>query len=476
MNRENSNIINQFIAAIIAEDNGKRAQELAAKLDKQDLALSEALKETKKVWDFIAQPEHILGNHGTKHGEIAEQVEVGIRNAKSVLNSSIPKATFEGVGRTAPEDYLIDGVQVQAKFINNPTQNLDAIIEHLKKYPDFADEGYYQIPKNNYETIQEILKGETVTGVNGDSVLEKIREIENLSDSNFKSTVKSSLFDYEEVQTSNIKSTLKFQEEKLTQENREIKQKLNAEAAPKIGDFSKVALQGMVIGGSIRLGFKLYGKAKAGKNLFKGEFTAEDWQEIGLDVASASLLSGISATAIYGLTNFTQMSAPFAGAFVTSGIEIAHLAKDWHQGDITTDEFIESSIFVCADSAMVAAGAIIGQSFIPIPILGGLIGAISGRIVAENCRKILGKNSEIEEKIEKYQQESIDKLDKKYQATLTKILNQHQKIIHLAEAAFDPKLNLDLRLLKSIELARTCGVKESEIIHNLDELDAFMLN
>lgn len=46
--------------------------------------------------------------------------------------------TFEGVGRTAPEDYLRNGQMVQSKFYNGSENTLDAVRTHLDKYPDFV--------------------------------------------------------------------------------------------------------------------------------------------------------------------------------------------------------------------------------------------------------------------------------------------------------------------------------------------------
>ena len=42
--------------------------------------LSESMQCIENVRDFVSNPQQILGNVGTKHGEIAEHVEVEIRN------------------------------------------------------------------------------------------------------------------------------------------------------------------------------------------------------------------------------------------------------------------------------------------------------------------------------------------------------------------------------------------------------------
>jgi hypothetical protein len=477
---ENIHQTNQFIAAIVAEDNLYQAEQLAAELSKQDQAFFTAIQEVDKVRDFLATPENILGNTSTKHGEIAEQVEVGIRNAKSLLNSSTPHATFEGVGRTAPEDYLINGVQVQSKFINGTGNTLDHVLDHMKKYDNFGRDGsFYHIPKDQYETIQKILNGENVEGITtrtAQKLQEKVQEIEQMSGHPFSQTVRPGLSNYSDVQIGKVDDTLAHHEKELKRDNAEIKDRIRTEAQPNIADFGRVAVKGAVIGGSIRFATKIYGKYKEGKNVFKGELTLEDWKEIGIDTATGATLSSISATAIYGLTNFAQMSAPLAGAFVSAGMEVASLVKSWNRGEISSEEFVELSLFACADSAIVATGAAIGQALIPIPVVGAVIGSIAGRIVSNLCKDFLGENANLCKQVEQHYQKLLAQIDQDYKTTVANIIATYDKLGDLARAAFDPKLNLQLRLEVSIKLAESYGVPDSNIIHNVDELDLFMFS
>ena len=62
------------------------------------------MQEMQVVRDFVGTPENILGSSVTKHGEIAEQVNVAISRARDVLLGNVPSSTFEGVGRVAPID------------------------------------------------------------------------------------------------------------------------------------------------------------------------------------------------------------------------------------------------------------------------------------------------------------------------------------------------------------------------------------
>ncbi|WP_228059651.1 hypothetical protein [Plectonema radiosum] len=124
---------------MVAGENLHHTEHLKAALERQDSAFTKAIEQIDQVRDFIGSPEHILGNNQTKHGEIAEQVEVGIRNARDYLRQQAPSATFDGVGRTASEDYLIDGIQVQSKFINGVNKNLDHVLDHMRKYETSAE-------------------------------------------------------------------------------------------------------------------------------------------------------------------------------------------------------------------------------------------------------------------------------------------------------------------------------------------------
>ncbi|MHC5933573.1 hypothetical protein [Nostoc sp.] len=477
---ENRHQTNQFIAAIVLEDNLHHAEQLAAELSKQDQAFFAAIQEVDKVSDFLATPENILGNTSTKHGEIAEQVEVGIRNAKSLLNSSTPRATFERVGRTAPEDYLINGVQVQSKFINGTGNTLDHVLDHMKKYDNFGRDGsFYHIPKDQYDTIQKILNGENVEGITtrtAQTIKDKAHEIEQLSGHHFNQTIQPASSNYSDVQIGKVDDTLARHDKELKRDNAEIKDRIRTEAQPNITDFGRVAVKGAVIGGSIRFATKIYGKYKEGKNVFKGELTLEDWKEIGIDTATGATLSSISATAIYGLTNFAQMSAPLAGAFVSAGMEVASLVRSWNRGEISSEKFVELSLFACADSAIVATGAAIGQALIPIPVVGAVIGTIAGRIVSDFCKNLLGENATLCKQVEQYYQNLLAQIDQDYKTTIANIIATYDKLGDLARAAFDPKLNLELRLEASIKLAESYGVPDSNIIHNVDELDLFIFS
>jgi hypothetical protein len=241
--RENIHQTTQIIAGVVAADNLEHVQQLEAALSQQDCTLADALHQVKQVRDFIGTPEHILGNPQTKHGEIAEQVEVGIRNARDLLQQQTPTATFENIGRTAPADYRIADVEVQSKFVNGVGKNLDHVLKHMKQYDHFGRDGsYYHIPKDQYEIMQRIAQGRSVEGLSQstiDRIQAKVQSVEQLSGRPFTEVIKPGLSNYAEVQQGKIHDTLDRHERDLKDSNENLKQNIRLEDQPNFGQMAK---------------------------------------------------------------------------------------------------------------------------------------------------------------------------------------------------------------------------------------------
>ena len=151
----------QAVASWIMFLNQRRLEILIDRLNQQDINLEESLNELNEIKKLIEDAEHILGNASTKHGEIAEVMQVRIANARRLIKGLARNHSFEGVGRTAPEDYMRNGKQVQSKFYNGLRNTLfgkHALAEHLEKYRDFTKNGgSYDIPKDQYEEMVDLL-------------------------------------------------------------------------------------------------------------------------------------------------------------------------------------------------------------------------------------------------------------------------------------------------------------------------------
>ena len=468
-------IPDQVNAAIIGELNSQRVRDEAVKIAAQTAAFKKATEQLEKVREFVANPSGILGSELTKHGEIAEQLEVGLRNAKSALNHQEMTATFEGIGRTAPADYSIDGAFIQSKFINGVNNNLNHVLEHMDKYETFGRDGsIYHIPKDTYETVTSIKNGVLVDDLSEKTrtaVLNKIKEIEQQSGKPFETVVQPSSSTYSEVQTGKIDETIDKHEQGLEKENEKLKDKIVDEHKPSLQGAAEAAVIAGAVGGAISLGTSIYSKYKEGKNPFKGEFSESDWKEIGITTVKGTAGGAITGAAVYSLTNYASLSAPFAGAMVSAAKGVASLVNDYNDGKITFEEFTDLGLIVCAETAIVGLATAVGQRLIPIPILGAVIGSVAGRMLAEFTT---GKSEEIAERMRKDMDNFMLRVDANYQSIIKAIDKEIDRLGKLTEAAFDLKCNENL-IFASANLARAYSVNENDIITNHAELDDFML-
>ncbi|MGM0786012.1 MAG: hypothetical protein ACQEUM_18105 [Pseudomonadota bacterium] len=442
----------------------------------QDQAFEKAQEQVEAVRRFIGTPENILGNHSTKHGEIAEQVEVGIRNARSAVNQADMMATFDGVGRTARADYMIDGLDVQSKFYNGARNSLDGILNHLEKYPDFTgSDGYYHIPKDQHEEIRRLLSGEQVGDLNDKTIRaiqSKVEEVERQSGRPFAEVVQPGSSDYSDVQQGVIHDTLDSHDDELRDTNSQLKETIHQEHQASLTEGLKATGVAAGLGGGIALGTALYGKYREGKNPFAGDFTRKDWADVGVTTSKGATGGAVAGASLYALTNYAGMGAPFAAAIVSTGKGVAALSMQLKQGDIDTDEFVELGTVVCAEAAIVALATVAGQVAIPLPVVGSVVGSLSGRFLAEVA---INTPEAVSKRLEADMQALLDRLEEEHKGIMLQIHAEFDALGSLMDAAFQVELNYGLRE-RSLALATTLGVPEDQLIHNDSELDDFMLS
>ena len=489
----------QASGAVVHNINLKRFSTLQKALDEIELKeffgnqivdqrLNEAQAYVDVVRDFVGSPENILGSELTKHGEIAEQFDVYIKNARDVLEGFDPVATFEGVGRTAPEDYIVNGIKVQSKYINGASNSLSHVLEHLGKYESIQfgrDGSYYVIPKDQHALIEKVLSGDTdgLSDKTVRSILKKVSEIEKKTGRSFSDAVRPGLADYAEIQQGSIHKTLDHESENLNHRAAEQKEQISQEsdenraiakdhAKPSLGEAVETAGTAAIVAGGMQLAVGIYQKLKEGKELH--DFTENDWKDIGIDTGKAAATGGIQGLALYGMTNVLKMPAPLASGYVSSAIGVSKMAWDYRHGKLSKDEFIVDSQVLCINSAVSILGATIGTIAIPIPILGSIIGSV-----------VAAQLSSISEKyFDKREQELICALrssNEKYVERLTGIYNKKfseiQAGLHsfksLEEAAFDVSLNAPERFLNSAAFAESVGVAMP--LTTIEECDGFFL-
>lgn len=495
-----SKIINDQIAAAIIQEGIKQKEQLqqdtineiqriaAEKIQNAYTTLDASLNHVENVRDFVNDPAHILGSDLSKHGEIAEHIEVEIGNGRRILQYLSPNRTFDGVGRTAPEDYLIDGIPVQSKFTNGTGNSLKHVLEHLHKYKDFtSDGGFYQIPKDQYEQLLKVVNGETLDGVTLRTVekyKDLIQQIERETGKPFSEVVRSGISNYNEVQLGKIGETLDGYEDEFKATNaKEVEgirqdQKQRTENAQHITDASwgeaiKYGGISAAIGGVTSAGIKIYSKIHEGKKIY--DFSYSDWKDVGYDFVKGGAKGGISGMSIYGLTKLCHFSAPFASAVVSTTMGMASMAYAYRNGKMSKMEFSESACSLSVEAGISAIGTVIGQAIIPIPILGAIVGAATAKASLSICQYIFGqKETELLNQMQKEYDEMVAKLDVEARKIIKQMDNYYSKLGGYIEAALSKESAA--RFYGSIELCRYLKVPECCIIHSINELDVYMMS
>jgi hypothetical protein len=290
-------IRDQVTGQIVEQFNVDRMADELDRLAIQNDRFQSALREMDNVRNFIGSPESIIGNPNTKHGEIAEVLEVGVRRAKDALEGRDFTATFEGVPRTGPMDYIVNGSDVQSKFLNGVNNNLDAVIDHMKQYPGYGIvNSFYHIPKDALESIQLAMNGNNNSNFNTNTINrihEKVREIEQLSGKSFDEVVKPGISTYAQVQQGNVHKTIEMHEKGIENDNDSAKQTIINDHKPTLSEGLQATGIAAAVGGAVSLTSILFKKSKEGKKFYRGDFTEEDWKEVGIDTAKGIVI-GVS--------------------------------------------------------------------------------------------------------------------------------------------------------------------------------------
>lgn len=289
----------------------------------------------------------------------------------------------------------------------------------------------------------------------------------------FPKVVRPSLVTYDEVQLDRVSDTIKAEEAKIQAADKEKRQKVEAESTPSLQEGVKVAALSAVIESSFALATRIYHKLREGKKLH--DFTVDDWKDIGLDTALGAVKGGIRGGGIYTLSNFAGTPTPVASALFSAMFGMIAQANKLSKGSISVGEFLDNCEVLCLDVSVSALCSIVGQTVIPIPVLGTVIGNAAGMFMYDIGKTFL---SEKEQKLfERFNSEIYEyqlTLDGEYQELPNSLNEQLAKFSSLIELAFDE--NINMRVISSIERARFVGVPEEHILTSEDVAEQFFLS
>lgn len=246
----------QAVAAWIDSLNQARLSELWKKLSAQDINLEHALKELQEFKNFIGDPAHILGSAKTKHGEIAEKAQVHISNARRLVEGLSTKYSFEGVGRTAPVDYLKNGQHVQSKFLNGVKPTLRGIKQHIETYQSFvANGGSYYIPRDQYDEILRVLQlrenSPTLLAKADRRLLEVIDSFEKETGLRISKDVRPAVVKYSDVQQGKVNQTIAEEETSIKETDQRRRDTAYAASKPTLKQGVQAAAVGAAVEGGM---------------------------------------------------------------------------------------------------------------------------------------------------------------------------------------------------------------------------------
>lgn len=450
--------------------------------DSLNLALHEI---DSTVRQFIGDPSKILGSDRTKHGEIAEQMDVHISNAKNILKNRKKEFSFDNVDRFAAEDYIYKDEMIQSKFLNGENNTLRAVCEHLDTYDDFVDNGgSYVIPKDYYEVMSKIKRGEVVENISlktQKSILKNIKNIELKSGKDFFNVIKPSKYNYKDVQMGNVNQTIEKEVEEIKRINQKkingIKKKADSKRSTinKNISHSQIAINSLKIAGVDSLIKSCNYIYKINKPI--SEFNQEDWKNIGVNFTGDFAKSYIRSSSIGYLSKFANMPAPLATSYVSSVIGLTSLYSSYSNGEINTEDFLVQGEILCVDSALSFMGGIIGQTIIPIPYLGAMVGSIAANMMTYIIKNQLSKVEKklINEARERYSNHKL-KLKNDLLKQVESINFKMNFLWGLSRNAFNVEINCRVRFDASIKLATAYGVDQSKILKNIKEIDDYFMN
>lgn len=469
----------QAVAAWVTYLNQIRLDALIERLNQQDLNLEAALSELAELKAFIGDPAHILGSEATKHGEIAEHMQVNILNARRAVQGLNKEYTFEGVGRNAPVDYLKNGQQVQSKFQNGLRStffNTNGLADHLEKYPDFVKNGgSYDIPKDQYRQMADLLEKYR----NSPSQLHQgeyklAKELDEYLEANgleIGKDIKPAVVDYSEVQRNVADETVNKEEKNIKKEDEKQRKKAYSESKPTLKEGAKAVGISAAIEGGVTFCMSVAKKRKEKKF---SEFTGDDWKEVGVDAGKGTVKGGIRGGVLYILTNFTATPANVASAYVTAAFGLAEQVRALEAGKVSEEDFVINCETVCLDVSVSAIASLAGQVIIPIPVLGAVIGNVVGEFIYELCKKEGTKQSQ--KIIAGYNQE-MSQLNQQLDIQLLQVVVEIQRALKhfedLEKLAFSMDVNIAFK--GSVNLAKKLGVNKKQILETKSQIDSYFL-
>jgi hypothetical protein len=184
----------------------------------------------------------------------------------------------------------------------------------------------------------------------------------------------------------------------------------------------------------------------------------------------------IAGGALYLLTNATDLAAPFAGSTVSALMGIGALLRQYHEGKICDEDFVSLSLLVASEAAIIGLATAVGQTLIPVPLLGAFVGSIAGKLVTSALKGSLENlEQSLINRLQEYEAKFFEGIERQYRSMIDQVDQYFEDLGLILQRSLDETLNVSIRFEASVVLARKLGVSETQVICTVDELDQFMM-
>lgn len=356
--------------------------------------LTKGLKDISKS---KINPKYEEQNYKQQAGFSAENLEVSKTNAENILNGKKErKIRTDDLGRTNDqfEDHVlldehgnvIHGSGTQMKIVgSSPQETADKLLS--KKYDKYVENNTpIEVASDQYEPVKKELE----------------QRIEKLDEQIKEQKARGN---HEEVKKlEERKNRAEASKKQLRKSKVSMKEAMEARKNPRLATAKNIvktshvvaveaAKTGALIGGASSLVQNIYLVAKGDKEISEAAgdviTTTAKSGLVGYGTTfTASALKGVMQNAKSGtIRSLSKTSLP--GMIVTTGLTIKNSLLKYARGEIDGVEFLQSLGQDGAGMLSSAMFATIGQSLIPIPVVGGLIGSMVGYMISSAAYGVL---------------------------------------------------------------------------------------
>jgi hypothetical protein len=281
---------------------------------------------------------------------------------------------------------------------------------------------------------------------------QSIQEFENATGFKFTRDVKPGIVKYAQTQLYVAEDTINGEEISIRETDKKIRDKFYRESRPNFGDFGKAALSGAVLEGGVTFLLCVIKKQKNGS----------EWSDVIIETTLGVIKGAIRGAGVYAFTSFTPAPASVATALFTAIFGIAGQTRAFVKGKIDADEFAANANQICLDVSVSVGFSALGQTLIPVPVLGALIGNATGIFLYGLIKNYA---FDLEELNIKHRRQLMNALDRELEQTL----NLYALILQSQFAYFSRFTEFSDSPEEMLKLAEYANISREKLILNEDD-------